>query len=91
AVGLAPGVAQRTVVSGGTAVTGGADGPPPAGPMGEAYGYDSAAGYGGAAGYDSALGDAWGEADGHYDLVRPKPEERAATVLDSRDREWKDA
>ncbi len=33
-------------------------------------------------GYDSALGEAWGDADGHYDLVRPKPEERAASVLD---------
>ncbi|HEX2143745.1 MAG TPA: SseB family protein [Glycomyces sp.] len=55
------------------------DAPPPAGPMGEAYGYDS------------ALGEAWGDADGHYDLVRPKPEERAAHVLDHRDREWKDA
>ncbi|GAA2169448.1 MULTISPECIES: SseB family protein [Glycomyces] len=54
-------------------------GPAPSGPMGEAYGYDS------------ALGDAWGDADGHYDLVRPKPEERAAHVLDTRDREWKDA
>lgn len=54
-------------------------GPAPSGPMGEAYGYDS------------ALGEAWGDADGHYDLVRPKPEERAAHVLDTRDREWKDA
>ncbi|MDN3240916.1 SseB family protein [Glycomyces tritici] len=53
--------------------------PAPSGPMGEAYGYDS------------ALGEAWGDADGHYDLVRPKPEERAAHVLDTRDREWKDA
>jgi hypothetical protein len=61
------------------------DGPPPEGPMGEAYGYGSGAGY------DSALGEAWGDADGHYDLVRPKPEERAAHVLDHRDREWKDA
>ena len=59
--------------------------PPPSGPMGEAYGYDAAPGY------DSALGEAWGDADGHYDLVRPKPEERAAHVLDTRDREWKDA
>jgi hypothetical protein len=54
-------------------------GPAPSGPMGEAYGYDS------------ALGEAWGDADGHYDLVRPNPEERAAHVLDTRDREWKDA
>lgn len=61
------------------------DAPPPSGPMGEAYGYDAAPGY------DSALGEAWGDADGHYDLVRPKPEERAAHVLDHRDREWKDA
>ena len=73
-----------------------ADGPPPSGPMGEAYGYDSTAGYGSAGydsatGYDSALGEAWGNADGHYDLVRPKPEERAASVLDHRDHEWKDA
>ena len=72
------------------------DGPPPSGPMGEAYGYDSTAGYGSAGydsatGYDSALGEAWGNADGHYDLVRPKPEERAASVLDHRDHEWKDA
>ena len=61
--------------------------------MGEAYGYDGTGGYGAAAGYDSALGEAWGDADadGHYDLVRPKPEERAASVLDHRDREWKDA
>jgi hypothetical protein len=62
-----------------------ADTPPPAGPMGEAYGYG---GNGGAAGYDSALGDAW-DAQGHYDLVRPAPEDRAASVLDHRD--WKDA
>ncbi|MCC3763754.1 SseB family protein [Glycomyces sp. TRM65418] len=55
------------------------DARPPTGPMGEAYGYDS------------ALGEAWGDADGHYDLVRPHPEERAASVLDHRDREWKDA
>ncbi|WP_112136454.1 SseB family protein [Glycomyces dulcitolivorans] len=61
-----------------------ADVPPPAGPMGEAYGY--AAG----GGYDSALGEAWGDADGHYDLVRPKPEERAASVLDHRTSDWKD-
>jgi hypothetical protein len=58
-------------------------GPAPSGPMGEAYGYDATPGY------DSALGEAWGDADGHYDLVRPKPEERAAHVLDNR--EWKDA
>ncbi|SDE00183.1 SseB family protein [Glycomyces harbinensis] len=57
--------------------------PPPAGPMGEAYGYGN-----GSAGYDSALGEAWGDA-GHYDLVRPAPEDRAASVLDHRD--WKDA
>ncbi|MQM25206.1 SseB family protein [Glycomyces albidus] len=56
-----------------------ADGPPPAGPMGEAFGYDS------------ALGDAWGDADGHYDLVRPNPEDRAASVLDHRTSDWKDA
>ncbi|RRR99149.1 SseB family protein [Glycomyces terrestris] len=62
-----------------------ADGPPPAGPMGEAFGY------GAAGGYDSALGDAWGDADGHYDLVRPAPEDRAASVLDHRTGEWKDA
>ncbi|THV27667.1 SseB family protein [Glycomyces paridis] len=74
-----------------------ADAPAPAGPMGESYGYgaapgyDAAAGYDGAAGYDSALGEAWGDAQGHYDLVRPKPEERAASVLDHRDRDWKDA
>ncbi|WP_030144662.1 SseB family protein [Glycomyces sp. NRRL B-16210] len=74
------------------------DTPPPAGPTGESYGYaggDGAggpsAGYDGAAGYDSALGEAWGDASGHYDLVRPAPEERAASVLDHRDREWKDA
>ncbi|WP_304608851.1 SseB family protein [Glycomyces amatae] len=56
----------------------GADAPPPAGPMGEAYGYGN-----------SALGEAWGDAQGHYDLVRPAPEDRAASVLDHR--EWKDA
>jgi hypothetical protein len=53
--------------------------PAPSGPMGEAYGYEG------------ALGEAWGDADGHYDLVRPNPEDRAAHVLDTRDREWKDA
>lgn len=61
------------------ALPAGPSAPAPSGPMGEAYGYDS------------ALGEAWGDADGHYDLVRPKPEERAAHVLDTRDREWKDA
>ncbi|THV42322.1 SseB family protein [Glycomyces buryatensis] len=59
---------------------------PPAGPMGEAApGYDE--GYEG-----SALGEAFGgDAGGHYDLVRPAPEDRAASVLDHRDREWKGA
>ncbi|WP_460546148.1 SseB family protein [Glycomyces halotolerans] len=55
------------------------------GPMAEAApGYD---------GYESsALGDAYGDAaQGHYDLVRPGPDERAASVLDGRDREWKGA
>ncbi|WP_156926098.1 SseB family protein [Glycomyces arizonensis] len=62
------------------------DAPMPAGPMGEA-----APGYG-AGGYEtSALGDAFGSdpAEGHYDLVRPAPEDRAASVLDHR--EWKGA
>jgi len=68
-----------------------ADAPPPAGPMGEAFGYDNSTPYDNTAGYDSALGDAWGDAQGHYDLVRPNPEERAASVLDHRDHEWKDA
>lgn len=73
-----------------------AETPPPAGPMGESYGYSAAAqeaapGYDNAPGYDSALGEAWGDASGHYDLVRPAPEDRAAHVLDHRDREWKDA
>ncbi|SDL38861.1 SseB protein N-terminal domain-containing protein [Glycomyces sambucus] len=63
-----------------------APGPPPAGPMGESFGYGAAPG-----GYDSALGEAWGDADGHYDLVRPAPEDRAATVLDHRTSDWKDA
>lgn len=58
----------------------------PTGPMGEA-----APGYG-AGGYEgSALGDAFGAdpAEGHYDLVRPAPEDKAASVLDHR--EWKGA
>ncbi|WP_155830212.1 SseB family protein [Glycomyces tenuis] len=62
------------------------DAPMPTGPMGEAApGYD-------AAGYESsALGDAFGSdpAQGHYDLVRPAPEDKAASVLDNR--EWKGA
>ncbi|MEU5871468.1 SseB family protein [Glycomyces sp. NPDC047369] len=62
-------------------------GPPPAGPMGEAFGYGGNA----SGGYDSALGEAWGDADGHYDLVRPTPEDRAAAALDHRTSDWKDA
>ncbi|MEU6858414.1 SseB family protein [Glycomyces sp. NPDC046736] len=46
----------------------------PAAPAADAYGYDS------------ALGEAWGDGSGHYDLVRPAPEDRAANVLDHRDR-----
>lgn len=59
-----------------------AEAPVPTGPMGEA-----APGYG-AGGYESsALGDAFGSdpAQGHYDLVRPAPEDKAASVLDNRD------
>ncbi|MCH7230655.1 SseB family protein [Glycomyces sp. L485] len=65
------------------------DEPRPGGPMA-----DAAPGYGGydGAGYESsALGDAFGPdlADGHYDLVRPTPEDKASSVLDHR--EWKGA
>lgn len=58
----------------------------PTGPMGEA-----APGYGSAGYESSALGDAFGSdpAEGHYDLVRPHPEDRAASALDNR--EWKGA
>ncbi|WP_198587164.1 SseB family protein [Glycomyces xiaoerkulensis] len=73
------------------------------GPMGEAAPGPESQGYQGQAhaqaqGYDtggyesSALGDAFGDpAQGHYDLLRPAPEEKAASVLENRDREWKGA
>ncbi|HEU5130222.1 MAG TPA: SseB family protein [Glycomyces sp.] len=64
----------------------GGETPMPTGPMGEA-----APGYGPAGYESSALGDAFGAdpAEGHYDLVRPHPEDRAASALDNR--EWKGA